>query len=957
MTIFTYPGFAPKRSILCSKNHYLPPRSLLLIVLAVLTLWFANLFARPSAWAARLLQSPVPTPSTPCASQSAGGYTFDFLGYLNNSGGTTTLYFRVTTTNKKDISHIAFGTMNWTPIAPTNNLTVTNSLGTYLTVWTNTHGEPGFPSFKFQPQFSGFSQGKQDTFSFTVANFNPNTPIQIQVKAGTARTTVNIPLDNSSCNLNQPLSPLPTPTPPAIVVYVLTDNLLSTPLSATDKAARWQQGLPVPLATVDTSIQSPTQPRQSTQASASNNGKLTFVAYRQPQFTRLNAPLASGVVDHWLERDRESVEPASPNTSAFPNTTGDCVWSFTQKAGVKQKYIWGAGADRSVSPSHALWPAGAINVNAPPGTQPLPAHSPYPADMITGVICKLAVPANTYNVLAEFHLWFELADAGDSLSVQFYSGNNSGTPIYRGGLEWRGSANGKVTSDWSQYRIYYPGLAKNNDTVWVQWQFTSDANNNPAQGPWLDNLAVSSYQKPQNAVNCATTDPTYAPTLSKGLNVGPYTEDLKTDDPTKLAQFITRMATNRVNWVRMEFKVDPSNFTNPAIKPLDPTVSLGANQIDLRHYDRFIDSLCALNQDNDPTNDIAILGLVDYTTLVRQDWQRDDGKGVVVPNFYLGEFIEVVGQLTDYYNDRIGAWEVWNEPDYSKSGLDVPQYSALLNATYTTIKQHQPNSKVLFTGLVGANRTAITYFRDTFKQGLDNPRPFDIFALHPYFTEEYVNSENKPELDPAYYMRGDITARPATIIKKFRENLDNPVLFGQNELGKPHWVTEVGWNSAKGTMPCPNYQNLVVDEAQQACYLQRGFHSLFNLTPTVSKVFWFNYHDTSYPVSTAECGTTSGAPPLSHVPSPSWAQSDSGQYLLRASGVSDVVIPWGYGLYHGNIQLDIPEEQKVKPAQRAFQRWPQTDTACMEPWPQLPTLDDFKNKVYLPTINGVAVSQ
>mgnify|MGYP000894980090 CR=1 FL=1 len=141
-----------------------------------MTLWIVSPLARTPAWAAKLLASPLPTPGTPCASQSAGGYTFDFLGYVNNRDGTTTLFFRVATTNKKDISYLAFGTGSWTRLMPVDNGSATGNLGAYHVVWTNTNGNPGFPSIKFEPQFSGYSQGKTDAFSFTVTNFTPNTP-------------------------------------------------------------------------------------------------------------------------------------------------------------------------------------------------------------------------------------------------------------------------------------------------------------------------------------------------------------------------------------------------------------------------------------------------------------------------------------------------------------------------------------------------------------------------------------------------------------------------------------------------------------------------------------------------------------------------------------------------------------------------------------------------------------
>src|SRR5678815_2793377 len=133
--------------------------SLALLFLVTLLCTFGEHF--PSLGAV-LFQSPLAPLSTLCLRQAADGYIFDFLGYLPNGDGTTTLTFRVSTTNQKDISHLAFGTGSWTPVAPLGNSTVAGSLGAYRVVWTNTNGNPGFPSIKFEPQFNGYSQGQQD---------------------------------------------------------------------------------------------------------------------------------------------------------------------------------------------------------------------------------------------------------------------------------------------------------------------------------------------------------------------------------------------------------------------------------------------------------------------------------------------------------------------------------------------------------------------------------------------------------------------------------------------------------------------------------------------------------------------------------------------------------------------------------------------------------------------------
>ncbi|MCB0046946.1 MAG: hypothetical protein KDD92_16100 [Caldilineaceae bacterium] len=902
--------------------------------------------------AALRLQSPLPEPETACFNQTLDGFTLALFGYVTQPDGTTALTWRVTNANKQDISYVAFGTGGWTPVAPADDGVIPGGLGDYHVEWTNEHGNPGFASIKYETEFDGFSQGAEDIFVMTVSSFDPSEPIQVQMKAGKNKTTFTVIFDGSGCDWSPtptptatPESPLPTPTPTVVPietisdteVYVLSPSMFEVEMSEAEKEERWRLGLPVPLVNVDVGDEVVVE---SMAVSTSSH-------YRKPGLLALVPQTAVQAIDNWHVEDMEDFE------SGFPNTTGDCAWQLTQRAGGGQSHIWGTASDRSTSGAQALWPAGAVNDDASPGTQPLPPGSTYPTDMITSVICRLSDVGNAKNVLAEFQMWYELADNGDSLSVQFFSGTGDGNGEnldYQGGLEWRGSTDGVVFQDWRAYHIYYPDIVDNGNAIWVKWRFASDNRNNTARGPWLDDLAVSIYEKPQSSANCQNADPTYTSGLSKGLNIGPYTEDLQHGDLAKFDQMIDRLTDSGVNWVRMEFKVNPSYFATGEGGTLDPLNTDGDNHIDLRHYDLFVDSICALNSDDDPNNDIAILGLIDNASLVRQDWYDPSGlgQGNVTTNGYLPDFVDVVEQLARYYDDRIGAWEIWNEPDYYKSGLRPEEYASLLTSSSAVLNTVDANDKVLYTGLVGANRTASRYFAASLAS-LHYPKPFDIFALHPYFTEEYPGRNGKrAELDPAYYMRGDIEHRPDTIVKKFRIVLDS-ASFQPDEQGKPIWATEVGWNSAEGSMQCQNYVDLVTTEDVQACYLQRGFHSLYNLSPNVSKVFWFTYHDTGVEVSEEECGNVANATALERVPSPSWTASDFGQYQVRASGANIVRIPWSFGLYRGNIHTNEPEDAKKKPVQDAFTNWPNADINCAGSWPNdLPTLDDLNKHVYLP---------
>jgi hypothetical protein len=131
---------------------------------------------------------------------------------VTDSGtGLTTISFKVTNNCRNDTSFVAIGTDGFTRITPRDGGTYTGSLGTYSVAWTDTSGLPGFTSVKFSPNFSGFNNGAMDVFRIVVANFNPNTTIQV---SGKTKTQETFSFDFATCPLPPP-QPTPTPTPVA----------------------------------------------------------------------------------------------------------------------------------------------------------------------------------------------------------------------------------------------------------------------------------------------------------------------------------------------------------------------------------------------------------------------------------------------------------------------------------------------------------------------------------------------------------------------------------------------------------------------------------------------------------------------------------------------------------------------------------------------------------------------
>ncbi len=92
----------------------------MLIALALLVLGLAF---QGQIQAAKLFQSPLPPPDTPCFVQTLEGFTLEVFGYVADGDGTTTITYRVTNANKKDISYVAFGIGSWAPVAPSDGMT------------------------------------------------------------------------------------------------------------------------------------------------------------------------------------------------------------------------------------------------------------------------------------------------------------------------------------------------------------------------------------------------------------------------------------------------------------------------------------------------------------------------------------------------------------------------------------------------------------------------------------------------------------------------------------------------------------------------------------------------------------------------------------------------------------------------------------------------------------------
>lgn len=182
---------------------------------------------------------------------------------------------------------------------------------------------------------------------------------------------------------------------------------------------------------------------------------------------------------------------------------------------------------------------------------------------------------------------------------------------------------------------------------------------------------------------------------------------------------------------------------------------------------------------------IARLGLVPA-------WARPDVEDSYttlnyLPDESLDDFTEFAAIFTERYAGVVDHIIVWNEPnltfEWGYRPVDPAGYARLLEATYSAIKQANPNAIVLAGALAPTNETResnaglsdILFLEDMYKAGAADY--FDALAMHTYgFT---APPDDEPEFELLNFRR-------AELLHEIMLEYDNPE--------KPVFITESGWN-------------------------------------------------------------------------------------------------------------------------------------------------------------------
>ncbi|MBN1658095.1 MAG: PKD domain-containing protein [Anaerolineae bacterium] len=510
---------------------------------------------------------------------------------------------------------------------------------------------------------------------------------------------------------------------------------------------------------------------------------------------------------------RNGADPAPPAPLA-PITGTVSGWEILEAQGFEDEWPWPGlcqivydGSDdgfdrtwdgddyRPHTGDRAAWPA----AGGTDGIDPQPPVN-YPDNLNSWLVCGPFDLSDASSAYAAFWLWSQVEESHDD----FFFGVNDGSDDWFYGFSWD-----VVVPSWTEYTVYFPSFTGSpaHDSIWVAWNFESDEDNPVAyEGSWLDDIEIA------RALPCSATDPG-----NKGLHV----------HPGELPGQVERIADAGTDWVRLELQMEPDG------------------SLDLDRYAGIVDSLCEYG--------IAVIGLVNYTTIPpdldgdgKEDWNDPED---YIP--YQQLFTETVEYLSHHFRGSIRHWEIWNEENGALWHIDPEYYARLLVKVSETAKAVDPDNQILLGGLdhVWATSQYLEPLYDAWDQHWAGARPFDILAVHPYFTkvgDEFI-------LDPNVYLWDD-GEPPQTILDAYLDYMDS-----RGDGNKDIWITEIGWNSALDNPAignCPDMKPWCVGRAVQAQHLGASFDILFHEVEDpegnhdrVKTIVWYQYHDTT---STAE---------------------------------------------------------------------------------------------------------
>lgn len=284
------------------------------------------------------------------------------------------------------------------------------------------------------------------------------------------------------------------------------------------------------------------------------------------------------------------------------------------------------------------------------------------------------------------------------------------------------------------------------------------------------------------------------------------------------------IAASGATWVRVD-------FSWPSIQPIN------AQHYQWDLYDRIVSAA--------KTRNLKVLGILDYTPT----WARpaDCTWAIQCRPADPNQFATFAAAAAARYAPQgVHAWEIWNEPNigFWQPRSDPAQYTALLKATSTAIRQQDSNSYILLAGLAPSYSSATTknpmdFLRGVYASG--GQGFFDGIAMHPY-TFPYEPTSSLPNPWKEMY-----SSDPSL----------HSIMAANGDGAKKIWITEFGAPTG-GPGPVaqlnnPQYQlnPYVVDEALQNAILEDAIEQ-YSQADWAGPFFYYSYIDSGTDPSSNE---------------------------------------------------------------------------------------------------------
>jgi len=218
---------------------------------------------------------------------------------------------------------------------------------------------------------------------------------------------------------------------------------------------------------------------------------------------------------------------------------------------------------------------------------------------------------------------------------------------------------------------------------------------------------------------------------------------------------------------------------------------------------------------------------------VQPAWAGGDFPEIGPPDNYQ-DFADFVYALASRYKGKIGAYQIWNEPNLSREWGNKPvnpaEYTELLKVAYEAVKRADPNAIVITAGLAPTTRNDNVAMPDMyFVQGMYDAgaKPyFDMLGAHG------AGYRAPPEMDPAEVALDPNFANPGDFDSGVPEELRRiycfrhvedlrQVMVTNGDSDKRVAVLEFGWTT--DNRPDSPYKWHHVSEEEQGDYIVRAY--------------------------------------------------------------------------------------------------------------------------------------